>query len=246
MVKVPATLRASSGARVLLTTLAVLLSGCASDPEELDVLVSFERGTSSWTRDATVRVDIHIIPSCEELPPLGSPANEILASTYVPKNGDPGPSGAEFTAADSFGLYAMGRNDECFVVAAGCNTIDADSEEPLTVSMRAVQVNGPPCPAGQQCMGDGECVDSPCAVLDDGDPCTFDDVDGHCKGGECLDSACAGLADRTPCSSGGVDGQCRSDICCTGCWDGTSCQLGDQPSQCGTGGERCDFVNFCR
>ncbi len=204
---------------MLLAVLTAFASGCAeSEPDALDVNVSFVRGTRSSTRDATVRVDIHIVPSCDDLVPLGISAQTVLASTYVPKGGDQSPPSGSFESADSYGLYALGRNEECEVIAAGCDTIEADTEGPLDVSLREVEVFGPACPTGQQCIGDGECADSPCT----------------------------GQNDRTPCMLDDRDGQCRSGSCCTGCWDGVRCQPGDESRNCGTSGERCDSVNFCR
>jgi MYXO-CTERM domain-containing protein len=37
----------------------------------------------------------------------------------------------------------------------------------------------------------------------------------------------------------GATGICRGGVCCTGCWNGTRCQVGTRPSACGLGGGPC-------
>jgi len=83
------------------------------------------------------------------------------------------------------------------------------------------------------CDGNTDCSDSDCS----GDP-----VCDACTGVTCAECAtCAGgsctpLADDTGCT-GGV---CKSGSCCTGCWDGSTCQPGDTSAACGTGGGACN------
>ena len=44
-------------------------------------------------------------------------------------------------------------------------------------------------------------------------------------------------SDGTSCSSG--NGRCYSGTCCTGCWNGSSCQPGAFDTGCGYGGVLC-------
>lgn len=58
--------------------------------------------------------------------------------------------------------------------------------------------------------------------------------------------ACAG--EGTACTSAGVSGTCHIGACCTGCWDGVSCQSGTAASGCGVRGgscTTCDDRNTC-
>lgn len=50
---------------------------------------------------------------------------------------------------------------------------------------------------------------------------------------------CAGLAEGALCSTATATGSCRAGLCCTGCFDGTSCRLGTTASACGVGGGMC-------
>lgn len=50
------------------------------------------------------------------------------------------------------------------------------------------------------------------------------------------------------CAESCIDGRCYGDVCCRGCWDGTSCRTGQEIAACGAGGaacETCDDGNVC-
>ena len=49
-------------------------------------------------------------------------------------------------------------------------------------------------------------------------------------------------------SASGLAGRCRNGLCCTGCWDGSSCRFGTTISDCGREGQvcaRCDAMCVC-
>jgi hypothetical protein len=59
---------------------------------------------------------------------------------------------------------------------------------------------------------------------------------------------CMGLMDGAACTARGIAGLCRGGRCCTGCWNGTRCQIGTASSACGAGGATCascDDRMFC-
>ncbi len=67
-----------------------------------------------------------------------------------------------------------------------------------------------------------------CNACDDGDPCTTD----TCTSAK----ACQSVPDDTATCPGGA---CHAGVCCTGCWDGSTCQAGTTNAVCGTGGGDC-------
>ena len=88
-----------------------------------------------------------------------------------------------------------------------------------------------PCPGRETCS-EGVCTDaclspSPSECPRDASPC-----------GECTtrtDAGCVPAAEGEECSGG----TCRVGACCTGCWDGATCQPGTEPSACGIAGSGC-------
>jgi hypothetical protein len=59
---------------------------------------------------------------------------------------------------------------------------------------------------------------------------------------------CMGLMEGAACTARGIAGLCRGGRCCTGCWNGTRCQIGTSSSACGAGGamcSSCDDRMFC-
>jgi uncharacterized protein (TIGR03382 family) len=55
-------------------------------------------------------------------------------------------------------------------------------------------------------------------------------------------------AEGGACTSGGIAGTCRAGRCCTGCFDGVTCQTGTAVTACGRGGgtcASCDDFNVC-
>jgi len=65
-------------------------------------------------------------------------------------------------------------------------------------------------------------------------PCEYWD----CQTGECLVSK---LKDGTVCPGG--KGRCYAGGCCEGCWNGTSCLLGNDTAACGTAGAACQICS---
>ena len=100
------------------------------------------------------------------------------------------------------------------------------------------------CDDGVICTID-ECVepDGSCEHIRDNSRCEDDDP---CTLNLCEASGCEfpNAPDGTPCP----DGLCHQGSCCPGCWDGLSCQPGDELALCGTSGvlcENCDDENPC-
>ena len=68
----------------------------------------------------------------------------------------------------------------------------------------------------------------------------------------CAMIPCFGAADGDACMDAGMDGTCRGPdggrTCCTGCWDGVICDVGDTTDACGASGAMCamcDDANEC-
>jgi hypothetical protein len=70
------------------------------------------------------------------------------------------------------------------------------------------------------------------AACDDGNPCTTD----TCQGNKCAHTA---LNAGESCVLGGVNGTCHIGNCCTGCWNGSTCQPGTGKLACGRNGANC-------
>jgi hypothetical protein len=71
---------------------------------------------------------------------------------------------------------------------------------------------------------------APCKSCDDGKECTVD----ACNAGQCSNT---NRLPGTLCANN--TGKCYNGTCCTGCWDGTTCQTGNTSQACGTGGDTC-------
>ena len=68
--------------------------------------------------------------------------------------------------------------------------------------------------------GCGPCAtDNPCEVA-------------RCEAGSCVIDV---FPDESECPSG----VCHAGVCCTGCWDGSSCRDGTSSATCGAGGAEC-------
>ncbi|RLB48979.1 MAG: hypothetical protein DRJ42_22060, partial [Deltaproteobacteria bacterium] len=125
------------------------------------------------------------------------------------------------------------------------------------------------------CEGCGSCGDGACiaGVSTEGNPCAAGT--GICAMGVCctrctVDGAC--VAGNTPTACGVGGGACRECIecasclggactptdgpecpggichvgaCCTGCWNGASCEAGDTAAACGTTGAMCTACTPC-
>ena len=66
-----------------------------------------------------------------------------------------------------------------------------------------------------------------CKSCDDMDPCTTD---------SCSSGTCSHTNNTATCPGG----TCHLGSCCTGCWNGTTCQMGTISGACGSGGSTCD------
>lgn len=65
-------------------------------------------------------------------------------------------------------------------------------------------------------------------------------VDGGCTSAcgpceTCMGGACVAMSDGEACTGG----TCHSGACCTGCWNGTMCEMGRTTSACGRNGASC-------
>lgn len=122
------------------------------------------------------------------------------------------PSG---TSPDAGGLDAF----------VGTDSGPADSGAPHDAAADAGSTEAPDSGPEDGGVGDAGCEsDSSC---DDGNPCTSD---------VCLDGACVNDADDFATCEGGT---CHAGLCCTGCWNGSACELGDAVTACGSAGADC-------
>ncbi|MES1177064.1 MAG: hypothetical protein ABUL62_22270 [Myxococcales bacterium] len=99
--------------------------------------------------------------------------------------------------------------------------------------------NGTTCFAGTEASACGK----------GGGTCSNCNTGNECVIGSCAsDGTCTSMPapPGTSCSNG--TGKCQAGACCTGCWDGTTCQLGTSNGVCGKGGiarAACTDTNPC-
>lgn len=204
--------RSSQSAPIVATLLSFLVSltaSCVAGPDGLDIEVSFAQEVSQSARDRAERVEVYLVASCDAMKTPERPS-DALQSTFSVRGGSEGPP-IEVPEDGQYALYAIARDPDCAVVAAGCNlvSIAADDPQTLTVTMKAS--SGPGCSAGEQCVLDtGQCAGD-CVDLDDDGVCATDDCDDrkpHCAD-ECADLDDDGFCVDTDCDD--AVGSCTLD-----------------------------------
>jgi hypothetical protein len=202
---------------VRLVTLSVLFAMACSG--EYDVVASFASGAA---RDGATRVQVAVVNDCSRLAFEGPLAAAIRSVEF---GVDEGAAPLGQIPAGTYGLFARAWNDECEVVAAGCETIRAEVGGEGVFRVELQERSGALCAATEtcetgHCLGDGmdggvdgSVVDSGIDVSPGGDA----DVDGGCFEG----AMCAG-----------GNGLCLLGSCCEGCVDGDVCREGEPVGMC--------------
>jgi hypothetical protein len=137
---------------------AGVVAGCASStPDGPSFGVSFDSTLARSARDRAVRVEVHLVDSCEDVT-LGLRPVAAVSSTYVLRDGEDGAFGDTPDPGD-YGLYALAQDENCAVVAAGCSPVTiTSSNDTLEVTLSTFSGEG--CTGGQICsMQTGDCVD---------------------------------------------------------------------------------------
>lgn len=213
--------RSRASTATFVTVLVSLAGACgASGGDAIDLDVSFDPGMPRSARDQAVRVEVYLLETCDNIP-LGESPPEAIASTFAVRDGEMGPIAGAIEPG-TYGLYALARDSNCALIAAGCNAVTVKTNTQASLGVTLGAVAEAPCPNTDECIAEtGECVGM-------------------------VDPICAGQADETPCLADTMDGTCWMGGCCTGCWDGATCRPGKQTQHCGTGGELCEFVAGCK
>lgn len=220
----------------LCLTFGVVGCGDGSGSDGLRVEVDFDPGTPRSARDEAVRVEVHLVSSCQEVFAGERPASSV-ASTYVLRDGGGPPLGNDFDAGD-YGLHALAQDANCAVVAAGCEPVTIEPDDRGVVAVTLSSFAGDGCFSNQRCVLEtGNCANTGSGGTGG--------AGGAGAGGAGDTDDCVGAADQTPCVLDGADGVCRMGACCPGCWNGTTCKSGKWSQACGTGGELCQFVPGC-
>ena len=196
----------------------MLTGGCATSTEVVGsygIAVVF--GTPALA-DASERVELYLVDDCSEVT-LGAVPDKPRVYERVRRGSMPLLSDIP---TGQYGLYAYGANDECQVVAVGCDNVvvGAVNGGTLRVELTAPTETIEECADVQLCIG------------------------GVCQGSQ--GDACLGEADGAACN--GEPGTCWDQACCNGCWDGTVCRTGESLTACGQGGglcERCCDSDTC-
>ena len=152
-------MRITRGIRALFPVLwaAALVTACAgSGSGSPNFVVSFDPTMPRSARDQAVRVEVYLVDSCGGVT-LGARPVPAIASTFVLRDGETGSLGA--LEAGDYGLYGVAQDEECAVVAAGCQTVTvADTEDTLAITLSSIEGEG--CPVDQVCsVQTGDCVD---------------------------------------------------------------------------------------
>lgn len=134
-----------------------IVFGCGdSGPSGPTFAVTFDDTLSRSARDEALRVEVYLVDTCDAVIFGDRPAS-FTADAFVVRDGESTTLGDELAPGD-YGLYALARNAECAVVAAGCNsvTVTGEADQPR-VTLSAFQGEG--CPDDLQCsIQTGNCV----------------------------------------------------------------------------------------
>ncbi len=175
--------------------------------------VSFNlRFEEAATRSATAAIRVRILD--------GGCGGALLYSSVF-DIGDPQAARTPpLLARGAYGFEAEARDASCAVIASTCLVRELPLDTDVLELVLEDVTPSPACAAGL--CDDGVCRDD---EPDAGPPPRDGGVDAGpmiCTG----DGECPG-------------GRCRDQMCCAGCWDGTSCQGGVATAACGGGGEDC-------
>lgn len=154
--------------------------------------------------------------------------------------------------AGRYGFEGRARDASCVEFAIGCVDVEVPAANGTTVVVTlAASTERALCPAAMCSSGSCSGLDAgaPDAPASDAGPLDAprDDVPGRDAGctldadcGECMTctlGVCAPSAGGESCGAGA--GLCRAGACCSGCWDGVACEVGDMAAACGAGGAAC-------
>jgi hypothetical protein len=244
--------------RIALLALALLSFGCKGDPRPLGWELEFD---DSALRDRATVVEAVVLE--------GSCDGEERVSIEVVR-GELSMAEVPVLADGRWCFVGRARDSACTVFAEGVSEVDLPALGPVVVVMTARASEVPACSStfcdGGRCgeaAGDGGVEDRCTAVetvCDDGmdndcngdtdcadDACVSDPVCEACvtvicapcevcRGGDCFPAD-----DETACAGG----TCWGGSCCTGCFDGISCRIGDADAACGSDGARCQACEGC-
>lgn len=188
-------------------SLALVIGSC--EVTGYEVLVRFE---AQALADAAVRVELALVPLCDNQPDGSEPLNAVLDVSL--RATEPAtPLGR--VAPGSYGLYGRALSSDCRVVASGCEPVQVEAGGTGQLAVSLVANWGAACLPAQ-------CVNSVCVEADGGTPREDAGVDsGH----------------EPPPDA--AEPPCMAEECCTGCWDGTACRAGTDDAACGSGGAAC-------
>jgi parallel beta-helix repeat protein len=237
--------------RVLATLLVFFSSftaSCADSgaPDGLDIEVSFANDVDRSVRDRAQRVEVYLVASCDAMQIPERPS-DALGSTFSVREGSEGLP-IEVPEDGEYALYAIAQDQDCAVVAAGCDVLSIP-DGPATVTMRAF--SGPGCSGGDRCaLETGQCSEE-CVDLDEdgvcapddcddrkpncADDCTDLDDDGFCVDTDCDDSVWTCTVDCTTNSDRDAQVDCFEEFCGT--------KPDDDGSECLEVGSELDYKN---
>lgn len=195
---------------------ALLLMACSG---EYDVVVSF---TSADARADATRLQVAIVDDCSRVNFEG-PLVAALRSVEFGANEGAAPIGE--LAEGEYGLVARAWNDQCELVAAGCEPIRAEAGGDGLLQVELFARSGAVCAATQTCES-GRCAGGADSGADGG----YDAMVVDAGIADAIVAVDAGCVDGAMC--GGGRGICMADFCCEGCIDGDECRRGEPVGIC--------------
>ncbi len=237
-----------------IAALPCLFSACQGDPRPLGWELEFEGDLARNARVVEARIR------------EGTCSGDIIYTIDIRRTGPVMMTEAPVLDDGMWSFEGRAFTSTCQLYAQGCTTVTLPTPGPVVVSMgdRAV-IDA--CPASQ-------CTDGLCSATGsdggardagpagDAGPCTGCMLGGACVAGTNLSACgtggemCEDCGECGACRSGacmpsdGSDcmdgaGICRGGSCCTGCWDGTSCEVGNTGVACGANGGSCNTCTDC-
>ena len=235
---------------VVCSICSLLFFGC--EPKSLDWSIRFEPASLG---DDAVRIEATIR--------RGGCAGEVVFMTELSPRGSEMGMAPSRLAKGTYGFSARAFSARCEWFAEGCTEVALPDERVQVVLMSSsplAECSPARCQGGVCVEGDGGFPDLPPPDGGDGG-CGECGECGSCSGGSCLPLAdgvgCGGGCARTcvagMCTGGAAadgalcpSGTCRAGGCCTGCWNGTTCENISSDGSCGTGGAACLPCGECQ
>jgi hypothetical protein len=215
--------RAAPGSARLATAALLLAAGaaCSQESYRIDVFLG-----NDWLSERAQGVEVFLVADCEDLGATGGePSGWSAAVRFGPD--EPSERLGEVEPG-AYGLYARVRDEDCAVIAAGCEPVTLEAGSGGTLEVTVDPVDGPDCEEGDRCES-GHC-EGPGADADaDAD---VDCTDALCRDGvrdSCCPSSCTPTSDLdccdvAPCSTT-ADGCCPPG--CTVVSDLDCCEAAD-------------------